>query len=436
MSLRKRLSLIIVTLTLFAAVAFGLLTYRTYSHQQDEQLKALLRQDLERVAAILARPTIGATFVENETNGYVLQLVTPDGRPVMSWGGQSLLPSTTGPKVLRLGDRRYLVGQTAWGASGGTIRLAHDVEAALSSRIRLARNLMVNAALVVLLATLVGLLTTRRQLAPLERVSDQARSLDPAAPGAIDYTGPADEIGDLVRALNTSLGEIRARQDAERAFLLEVAHELAGPLTLVRYHLASVQEERPADQRLAAAAAAAKELLHSSQDLLVLARGELERPLEHELFSLSELLDRVQAEYPGVRVQVDDPGDVVGDPQRLMQAVRNLVRNAVQAAGAAEKVLVTISREGDDSVLAVVDEGPGIREETLERVFEHRFSEHRGVGVGLSVARSLVEQHHGTIRAYSEVGKGSRFEVRLPSLDSRVEAYEERASDALPLYNR
>src|SRR5690606_10186065 len=164
---------------------------------------------------------------------------------------------------------------------------------------------LVNASLVILVATVIGLLTAGSQLAPLQRVAGQARALDPAAPGEIAYSGPADEIDDLVRALNSALAEIRIRQGAERSFLLEVAHELAGPLTLVRYHLAAVREEHPHDSRLAAASDAAKELLHSSQDLLVLARGELERPLDLELFPLADLLTRVQAEYPGVRVRAN-----------------------------------------------------------------------------------------------------------------------------------
>lgn len=433
MSLRNRLSLMIVALTLFAAVALGLLSLRTYTVQQDNQLNAMLRQELERVAAILVQPTLGASLLDNRTDGYVLQFIAPDGKPVMAWGSREVLPSTAEPQVVQLKAHRYLVGQTPWGTNGGTIRLALDIEAALASRQQLARNLTLNATLVVLVATLVGLLTTRQQLAPLASVSDQTRSIDPADPSAIDYAGPADEIGDLVRALNTSLGQIRVRQDSERAFLLEVAHELAGPLTMVHYHLTSVQKEHPADRRLSAAAAAAKELLHSSQDLLVLARGELERPLEHELFALTELLDRLQAEYMGLRLRIGDPGEIVGDPQRLMQAVRNLVRNAVQAAGAADKVLVTLSREGDHIVLAVVDEGPGIRRETLERIFEHRFSasrlgEEHGTGVGLNIARSLIEQHRGTITAHSVVGKGSCFEVRLPSLDTLLEGEAEEVT--------
>lgn len=430
MSLRSRLSVTIVMITFLAAAAFGLLTYRTFARQQDEQLRALLQQDLERVASLLAEPTLGASFVQNDTDGYVLQLVTADGQAVMSFGRPESLPAAPEPQVVRYAERRFLVGQAAWGTNGGTIRLAHDIEAALAARRQLAGNVLANAAIVVLVATLLGLITAGRQLEPLQRVASQARALDPAAPGAIDYGGPADEIDDLVRALNTALAEIRIRQGAERSFLLEVAHELAGPLTLVRYHLASVREEHPYDKRLAAASDAAKELLHSSQDLLVLARGELERPLEVELFALGDLLDRVQAEYPGVRVRVDQRGEVAGDPHRLMQAVRNLVRNAVQAAGSTEKVQVTLSRDGDDHVLAVIDEGRGMRAETLERIFDHHFSEHRSVGVGLNVARSLVEQHRGTIKAYSEVGKGSRFEIRLPSLDSQLEDHAKAEAEA------
>ncbi|MEX2534186.1 MAG: HAMP domain-containing sensor histidine kinase [Trueperaceae bacterium] len=421
MSLRNRLSLTIVALTLLAAVGFGVLTYETFSRQQDAQLRALLEQDLDRVAAILVRPTLGASFGDTEASAFVLQFVTPDGQVVMSWGDSAPLPPASSPQVVRLDDRPYLVSQTTWGATGGTIRLAHDIEAPFRARRQLARNLLLNGTLIVLIAAFVGLVTTRRHLRPLGRVSEQARAIDPGAPNEISYKGPNDEIHDLAQALNIALAAIRSRQEEERAFLLEVSHELAAPLTLVRYHLANVQGEQPGDSRLVAAADAARELLRTSQDLLVLARGELERPLEPRVFFLEDLLKRVQAEYPGVLVYANTSCDVVGDPERLMQVVRNLVRNGLQAAGSPEKVRVTLSSEGAEQVLEVVDEGPGIRREALERVFEHRFSENRGVGVGLSVARSIVEQHGGVIAAFSEPGAGSRFEVRLPSLESRLE---------------
>lgn len=422
MSLRNRLSLIIVLLTLLAALGFGLLTFRTFVQQQDAQLEELLQQDLVRVAALLDQPTLGASFVGDDVDGFILQVVTPDQEVVMSFGGERLLPSTAELQTVDLSGRRYLVGQTPWGTTGGTIRVAHDIEAALLTRRRLVEGLVVNGSLVIFIATLLGLFTTRRQLAPMQRVAERARVVDPAMPSEIEYGGPADEIGDLASALNTALGAIRSRQGEERAFLLEIAHEIAAPLTLVRYHLAGLADEHPEDERLRAAADAARELLRTSQDLLVLARGELERPLEPEILALGDLLERVRAEYPGVALEIGETSDVVGDPERLMQVARNLVRNAVQASGGAAGVSLHLTQGDGEVVLAVVDEGSGIRAEVLEKIFEHRYSEHRGTGVGLSVARSIVEQHHGTISATSEPGKGSRFEVRLPSVESRVEA--------------
>lgn len=421
MTLRTRLGLLATLLALLTAIGFGLLAYGVFVRQQDAHLRALLLQDLQRVTALLARPTLGTSFVQADAGGTILQFVGPDDRIVLSWGAEIPLPLAPQPRVQRLADRRYLVAHAPWGTAGGTVRLAHGVEGALAARKDLARSLLLSGSLITLVAALAGLVTTRRALQPLGRVASQARSLDPGAPGEIDYRGPRDEIHDLAGALNTSLAAIRARQDDEKAFLLEIAHELAAPLTLVNYHLAGVRAEQPDDARLGAAADAAQELLRTSQDLLVLARGELERPLEPQVFPLERLLKRVASEYSGVRVLARTSGEIAGDPERLMQVVRNLVRNAVQAAGSPAGVQVQLHQEGDDLVLAVTDDGPGIRPDALERIFERRFSGRRGVGVGLSVARTLVEQHGGTLHASSEIGEGSRFEVRLPSLASRLE---------------
>lgn len=422
MSLRNRLSLTLVAFTLLVALGFGVLTYRAFVRQQNVQLRELLQQDLQRVAALLDQPTLGASVLGSDAGGFVLQMVDAQGQVLLSWGGAELLDTAAEPGVIELEGRRFLAGEIDWGSTGGTIRVAHDIEAALRTRRQLVQGMLVNGGLVILLATVVGLVTTRHQLLPLQRVAHEARGVDPGLPAEISYSGPADEIGDLASALNTALGAIRARQEEERHFLLEIAHELAAPLTLVRYHLAGLADEHPEDERLRAAAEAARELLRTSQDLLVLARGELERPLEPQILSPALLLERVGAEYPGVVLETSGTEEVVGDPERLMQVARNLVRNAVQASGDAAKVRLKLVQEGGEVVLAVIDDGPGMGPEVLEKIFEHRYSGRRGTGVGLSVARSIVEQHHGTISACSEPGRGSRFEVRLPTVSSRIEA--------------
>lgn len=420
MPLRLKLSLSTALLTLVAVVGFGCLTYLVFIRQQERHLQAVLEQDLQRVASLLDNPRLGASFSDSGSSSYILQFVAPDERVIMSWGSAELLP--VGVRRADLQGRSYLISSVPWTATSGTIRMGHDISAAMQAREGLLRSLFLTGLSVALTATLLGLLSTRRSLEPLRRLAGRARALDPKAPEEIHYGGPNDEIGDLMHALNSSLRAIRRQQDDERAFLIEVAHELAAPLTLVSYHLDGFGERNPDDQQVRAATAAAKELLRTSQDLLVLGRGELERPLSFRLVKLAELLERVANEYPGLRVLPGSPGEVVGDPERLMQVARNVVRNGIQAAGSASRVTVSARQELEEQVIEVSDEGPGMSEQTRSRVFDRLFSAGgRGVGVGLSVAKSLVEQHGGTIAVESQIGKGTRFIIRLPSLASQLE---------------
>jgi two-component system OmpR family sensor kinase len=423
MSLRLRLSLSTAALTLIAVLGVASLSYVLFVRQQERHLQAVLQQDLSRVASLLDSPRLGASFSGSGPSAFLLQFVAPGDRMIMSWGDAELLPLAMQPLKLELRGRTYLVGSVPWNATSGSIRMAHDIGAAMLAREELARSLLVTSLTVALTALLLGLFSLRRSLGPLRRLSQEARGLDPRSPQEIQYAGPQDEIGDLMGALNASLRSIRAHQEEERAFLVEVAHELAAPLTLVSYHLTDVSRRSPRDERLQAASAAAKELLRTSQDLLVLARGELERPLSLQVVDLRGLLERVAGEYPGVRIQPDSAGEIVGDPERLMQVARNLVRNGIQAAGSAEKVSIRTFEQGAHQVIEVSDEGPGMSEQTLSRAFDRLYSRSgRGVGVGLTIAKTLVEQHAGTIVVESTLGLGTRFSIRLPSLESQIEA--------------
>ncbi len=420
MTLRARLGLGAIALTVLVVVGFGAVAYRAFTRQQDAQLRVLLAQDLERVTALLGRPTLGASFAPETADTVILQLVTPAEQVVLDVGGDELLPPVEAPTVLERGGRTYLVTTGVWPATQGSIRLAHDVTLALAVRRDLLESLIVAAVVVTTVAGLTALFVARRMLSPLASVARQARALDPASPHGVDYGGPEDEIGDLVAALNAALDAIGERKEAERRFLLEVAHELAAPLTLVNYHLQGVRAEHPDDESVRAASDGTRELLRTSQDLLVLARGELERPLEPRIVDLREVVRRVADEYPGMTLSIGDRLEVVGDPERLTQVVRNLVRNALQAVGRPVGVEVSLFRESDHAVLRVRDEGPGMSEETVKRIFEHGFSAAGGVGVGLTVCRRLVEQHEGELRLTSKVGEGSSFEVRLLSLAARL----------------
>jgi len=429
MSLRNQVGLGVALLALLVVAASTGLAYGWFVRDQAAELRRLLLEDVARVAALLDAPVLGAAFVDPSTPGFAVQVVGADGRVVLAWGREEPLPLAPDPVQLPLDGRRHLVASAPWRDAGGTIRVAHDVEAALRTRADLARSLASGGALAFLASTFVGLVVARRALRPLELVAERARAVDPQAPGTIAYAGSSREVRALTDALNATLAAIRERTRRERAFLLEIAHELGAPLTLVNYHLAALRRERPADAELVSAADAAQELLRTSQDLLVLARGELERPLELALVDLRDLVQRVAGEYPGVRCDAPEPAPVIGDADRLMQVVRNLVRNGVQAAGRPEGVRVALEAGADEHRLRVEDDGPGLDAEALSRVFERGFRRGQGSGVGLTISRDLVEKHGGRIAAASGPGGGARFEVRLPSLASRV---EDDAGDGLP----
>ena len=420
MSLRSQVGLGVALLALLVVASSTGLAYGWFARDQAAELRRLLLEDVARVASLLDAPVLGAAFVDPATPGFAVQIVGADGRVVLAWGRDEPLPLAREPALVRLDGRRQLIASAPWRGSG-TIRVAHDVEAAMRTRADLARSLAWGGALAFLSSSLVALVVARRSLRPLELVAERARAVDPQAPEAIAYPGRSQEVRALTDALNATLTAIRERSRRERDFLLEIAHELAAPLTLVNYHLAALRRERPADAELRSAADAAQELLHTSQDLLVLARGELERPLDLALVDLRELLARVAGEYPGVHREAPEPAQVIGDADRLMQIVRNLVRNGVQAAGRPEGVRVTLEAGPEEHRLSVEDDGPGLDAEALARMFERGFRRGRGSGVGLTISKDLVEQHDGSITAASGGGGGARFEVRLPSLASRVE---------------
>lgn len=422
MSLKTAIGLGVALLSAAVVVAFGLLAYAGYVRQQDAAMRRLLAADLERVAALLERPVLGASLAVGSDPGFVVQLVDAEGRVVLAWGSDEPLPLAPSATPLRVAGRPFLVGSAPWRDAGATIRIAHDLGDALATRRELVRSLVLGGVLTFLLATLLAIVAARRALAPIDRVAAAARAVDPAAPAAIRYEGGLSEVRSLTDALNHALAAIRERTRTERAFLLEVAHELAGPLTLVHFHLTEAGRRYPEDPQLRAATGAAHELLRTSQDLLVLARGEFERPLEPHVVDLRDLLAQAAHEFPGLELAAPRSGEVIGDRDRLMQALRNLVRNAVQAAGRPEGVRLELAEDGDVQVVRVVDDGPGFDVEDPTKVFERGVRSGSGSGIGLVVARQWVEQHDGSIAASAAAGGGAVFEVRLPSLAARLEA--------------
>jgi two-component system OmpR family sensor kinase len=446
MTLRLRLALAFGLLALLTAALYGGLTYVLFQRQQWVQLESLLARELARMEGALSDPRVGVPLFEAERGGTVVQLVTAERVVLPRPAGRTLavLPAAEEPEVVSFGRGYYLSALRPL-AGGSSVRIGLDVTDEILSRRVLARQLVWIGLLMALLSALTAAVSARRTLAPLTALARQAREVDPANPEPVEYRGPNDEVEHVASALNAALDNIRRRRQEERAFLAEVAHELAAPLTLVKGHLDAFERrgaatagvaavggnghasggrtgtrfDLPGGEHLQAAQEAAQELLLTSQDLLAVARGELDRPVHNEVLRLDELLGRLARAYPGVRLFAQAPVRVVADAHQLLQAIRNLVRNAVQASGSAEGVSIELMENDELVELRVRDSGPGIPPDRLDRIFERFFSGSSGAGVGLTVVSRIVEQHGGELRVETGV-EGSCFTVTLPSFAAQL----------------
>lgn len=225
-----------------------------------------------------------------------------------------------------------------------------------------------------------------------------------------------------------------------------VAHELNNPLTVVTGY-AELAVRRTQDEALLSQLGqileGARRAADIVQNLLSFAR---KRPLERRVLNLGELLEKVielrayelrTSNVEVVRRYHKKPIFVSGDPIQLQQVFINLIANAEQAMYAAYgggRLTLRTEVKGDEALVHVQDDGPGIPKEVQRRIFEPFFTTKgvgEGTGLGLSVTYGIVREHGGDIWVESEPGKGATFTVSLP-LARREEVWEEERVEAFP----
>ncbi len=278
------------------------------------------------------------------------------------------------------------------------------------------------------LAAIVALLLARGVARPVSRVADASRRLaageepDPLAPAG------SDEVRALAESFNHLSRELARAQDAERAFLLSVSHELKTPLTAIRGHAEALADGvMDADRASDVIEREARRLERLIQDVLELARlRKRSFSVRTSIVDLGEVAreaaDRHEAQARGFGVSlgvvVTEGADAEADPDRTLQAVSNLVENALRSTPRGGSVSVTAKR----GRLDVVDDGPGIAAEDLEHAFERfylyeRYGSERpvGTGLGLAIVHELAHAMGGSVEAASTLGVGSTFSVLLPA---------------------
>jgi heavy metal sensor kinase len=287
----------------------------------------------------------------------------------------------------------------------------------------------------ILLAGGGGWLLARRALKPVDQMTRTAQRISgERLDERLQETGNDDELDRLAKTLNDMLGRLDSAFFQMRQFSADASHELKTPLTILKGEMeVALRTPRSPEEYQRVLNSGLEELdriNHLVEGLLLLARvdaGVLKldlKPvaLEKLLLEVSEQM-KVVAEAHAIELHTGslEPAPVQGDKEHLRRLVLNLLDNGIKYTPSGGKVTVTLHSKDEWVFLKITDSGIGLSKVDQQRVFsrfyrstETRFRDERGVGLGLSIARSIAVAHGGRIEVESILGQGSTFTIFLP----------------------
>lgn len=282
------------------------------------------------------------------------------------------------------------------------------------------------------LVLLGSMLISRRVLRPIGALTAASRQL---AAGDLSRRVPvagSDELADLARSFNQMADSLQRGEERQRRLTADVAHELRTPLANLRGYLEGLRDgvlvpDRELFASLYEEAVLQQRIVDDLQELALAEAGALvyhpTRADAAELVASCVAAHQAVAEGAGVRLTATTTGQapVRVDPDRLRQALGNLISNAVRATSAGGTVTVSVQREPSAVVLTVADTGTGISPDHLPHLFDRfwradpaRGRATGGSGLGLAITRQIVTDHQGAITVASTPDVGTTFTIRLP----------------------
>jgi signal transduction histidine kinase len=314
----------------------------------------------------------------------------------------------------------------------GTLRIADPLSSVEAAEHRLQRIFLVVGSLALALAFVVAALMAVLITRPLRRITTVAAGVEAGdLSGRVNMDGEGSEVAALGATFDRMLDRLQRAFGRQREFVADASHELRTPLTVLRAQVELLEGEADEKERHKGMETLMKGLGTMDRlvdDMLTLANADGGRLVEPEWIDLVPYFDDMVRDMPlfGDRVyRVDGPpGRLHADPERLTQVIRNLIRNAVNHTAEGDTVSLTAGARGDRIEFAVSDTGPGIPPDQLEQIFERfhrspgtRGGDRGGSGLGLPIARALVEAHGGRIWAESRPGEGATIRFELPGYE-------------------
>jgi signal transduction histidine kinase len=434
--IRARLTAAFAIATALVLAGAALFVHERLRSDLDESVDQELRV---RADAVVRDGT--AASPGDEPEEAFAQLLTRDGRIVAAGGGVRAPALSAGERrraaagvivverrIAGIDGTARLRAQPASGRIAVAGRSLDDRDETLGS---LRTSFLVGGPLAILAASLLGYALATAGLAPVERMRRRAAEVSlRGEEERLPLPAARDEVRRLGETLNEMLDRLKRSFERERRFVADASHELRTPVAVIKTELEAALRggEHPPQVR-AALVAAVEECDHLAQlaeDLLVLARASEDAlPVRPEPLPAREELERARERFAdraahgsrAIEVRADDGTILHADPQRLRQALGNLIDNALRH-GAGDVILAARAVDGGAEI-EVRDGGPGFPPELGTRVFE-RFTRggdaraERGAGLGLAIVQAIAEAHGGSAEAVP--GPGAAVRIQLPQV--------------------
>jgi two-component system, OmpR family, sensor kinase len=428
-------------------------TFQMYARTTNEVIASASRTVQLRIATYQAEKLPLASIAPQLT----AELFRPRIRVAVYGQGHRLLSESAPlhPKIGLVGAVASLMGlhEIQLPVPGGFVTITADL-AQLQQTLVAYWMLMIPVGVIgIALAWGAGWLIARQAVLPLTRISAAMRRFargDFRPEPIISTTN--DEIGELAHSYNAAIHQVRLaiaerdRSEAEiRQFIADAGHELRTPLTVIMGYL-DVLEDGAVDapgireRVFATLRQESRRMRLLIEKLIYLARLERGEANVREIVDLSVVVSRVATSFApmdgAAMIEVSTAPDarVVADEGEIVEAVRNLVDNALKYARGS-KVTLSTEVNGNEVLLVVSDHGPGMSEQDQAHAFD-RFYRGRsngdveGTGLGLAIVKRAVHRAEGTIAVESREGEGTRFTIRLPHANGNRQPMLRRSGDS------
>ena len=326
-------------------------------------------------------------------------------------------------------ESNILVGYAYIGHYASTYYMENDVE--FFNAIN--RIIIIIGVISISSIIIISIIISRSIAKPISKVSKMTKYIGEGNyKNKLNYKSNIMEIDDLIHSINKLSNELNDQENLRKQLTGDIAHELRTPLTSIKGHLDAIIVGiwEPTNERLNSINEEVKRITNLVDELRKLAKFDSGKDnLNKEIVNLKNYIKSIAYNYEGkaleknivIKYQLENIEALI-DKEKFAQVIINILSNAIKYNNGNNAIYIKVFKKNNSINISIKDSGIGIPKSEYKNIFERfyrldksRGANEKGVGVGLTIAKSIVNAHGGEIEVYSEINKGSEFIISLPS---------------------